>query len=364
MAIEFLGHKEALLDFLLPPIEAAAGGPCRVADLFCGTGAVSAGLKARGHDVVANDQLTVCATFAEATLLNDAEPGFAGVLGDLADGVGGPGPRGIAGPLFDRRTAYDRVLAYLAALPPAEGFVWRSYSPASARTETWERRYFTEDNAGRIDAVRAQIALWEPRLTRGERALLLADLVRAANAVSNIAGTYGCYLKQWKARAREPLALSPSRFVAGRGTHAVRCADAAQVAAELDVDVIYADPPYTKRQYSAYYHLPETIVRADAPPLEGSTGLRPWQETASAWCYRRHAADALAALVDAARADWFFLSYNEDGQIPHDRVLAILAARGEVQVFEREYRRYKSADRPHRGNAVTERLYRLRRRRP
>lgn len=348
MAIEYLGNKGSQLNFLLDPIDRATGGrPHRVADIFCGTAAVSVALKKRGHTVVANDFLAMCATFAQAALLNDGEPRFQGIHGEL--------PRSRTG------SPYREVLRFLEALPPREGFITRNYSPRSSAMGDHERRYFTTENALKIDAIRGQIQTWGSHLLPQERALLLADLVRAANSVSNTAGTYGCYLKHWKTRALAPLRLAPSTFSPGGEGHGVTCMDAATLAPAIDVDIVYADPPYTKRQYSAYYHVPETIVLDDDPVLDGSTGLRPWREKQSAWCYRRHAPGALTHLVASLRCEWFLLSYNEDGQIRHDEIMDILGNHGTISVYEKDSRRYKSADRPHRGAVVTERLYVLRR---
>lgn len=219
--------------------------------------------------------------------------------------------------------------------------------------------YFTEENAGRIDAIRGQIKEWNDLLTRGERALLLWDLIRAANAVSNIAGTYGCYLKHWKERARQPLMLTGSTIERSSLSHQVFCDDANEVAKNIRCSIIYADPPYTKRQYAAYYHILETIAVGDEPELEGSTGLRPWQEKSSDYCYKNKAPHALEDLVSNLRCDHFFLSYNADGQIPHELILEILRKSGKVKFFEKPYRRYKSSGRPHKGENVVERLYHL-----
>ena len=35
------------------------------------------------------------------------------------------------------------------------------------------------------------------------------------------------------------------------------------------MDAVYADPPYTKRQYAAYYHILETIAAGDRPLISG-----------------------------------------------------------------------------------------------
>lgn len=346
MAIEYIGHKDALLDFIVNEVQASTkGGRRLVADLFCGTAAVSAEFRRRGYRVIANDALQLCATFAAARLLNGPCPTFSGVLGTAG---GDPA-----------RSPHDRVLAHLDGLRPRSGFVHQHYSPASREFDGVSRMYFTESNAGRIDAVRHQIAEWDDHLAPGERALLLASLVLSANAVSNIAGTYGCFLKRWKTRALDDFRLRPVPLSPGRTDHEIHCADAEWVASRTRPHIVYADPPYTKRQYAAYYHVLETIVRDDRPVLEGSTGLRRWQEQSSDFCYRRKAPDALRRLLERVRCRHFFLSYNEDGQIHHDEILDILGKCGQVDFSEVQIRRYKSSRRPHKGSSVRERLYHL-----
>lgn len=363
MTIEFLGHKKALLDFVCGRIHAVAapassGGPVTVADLFCGTGSVSRELKRLGYAVVANDTLAVATVMTEAILANSRAPLFRGLVADLPRTARPSSPP----------TRYEQVLDFLNGLPPRRGFLWRSYSPASEPRAGVARQYFTRKNAGRLDAIRLQIARWEPALSAAEHALLLSDLLGAANAVSNIAGTYGCYLKHWKDRALGDLKLTRSRFVprAGPGgapgttpppRHRVFQLPANELATTLRAPIVYADPPYTKRQYAAYYHVLETLVRYDAPTLTGSTGLRPWQDQASDYCYRTRAPAALADLLATLYCEHFFLSYNEDGQIPHAQVLDILGAHGPVKVHETRYRRYRSSAGNHKGTGLTERLY-------
>jgi adenine-specific DNA-methyltransferase len=331
--VEFLGSKRALTGFLLEAIDVVRGREPHVADLFCGTASVSVALEARGWQVTANDSLQLCSTFAEAALLYEEPAGFSSL---------------------DR--GYTDILDELNRLEGRSGFIHKHYSPAG------RRMYLTEENAMRVDAIRAQIREWDPYLTHGERARLLVDLVRAVSAVSNTAGTFGCYFKHWKTRALAPLSLTPARAVQREGRrldHAVHCRDAEELAPDLSASVVYADPPYTKRQYAAYYHLLETIVIGDEPTLTGSTGLRPWREKASAWCYRRRAPGALRNLVESLRCDHFFLSYNEDGQISDEEIRQILAARGRLNVREIRYPRYRSSALPHKGHWVRERLYHL-----
>lgn len=348
MAIEFLGSKGRLLSFLTEAISKHSDDGSHFVDLFCGTASVSSAFRSHGLRVTANDHLALCSTMAEARLLNRGTPRFAGVLG--------------AGEVSDQggKHPYDRVLARLNGLGPKRGFVFRSYSPASLAATGVERMYFTEANAAQIDAIRAQISHWNPLLTRGERSLLIADLVRAASERSNTAGTYGCFLKSWKPRALEPIELSRSRTLSRKGSgHAVFRTDAESLMELLDADIVYADPPYTKRQYAAYYHVLETIVCDDKPALTGKTGLRPWASASSEFCYRRRAPGALENLIRRIRASHFFMSYSSDGQMPDSTIREVLGPYGRLAVSEVPYQRYRSSARRHRGPIVTERLYHL-----
>lgn len=347
MAIEYIGNKTQLVDRMWGAMRGhLREKPKSFADLFCGTASVSRFMRAQGFRVTANDSLLLCATFAEASLLTEIPPSFAG----LADAGVLEGPA---------RRRYAELLQILNGLSPIEGFIFRTYSPASLVHGASEARmYFTEKNSGKLDAMRRQIAQWRPHLTTAEHAFLLVDLVKAANRVSNIAGTYGCYLKNWKIRALQPVEVTESQLSFSGPMGEVFRQDALDLAAQVDAEVVYADPPYTKRQYAAYYHLLETLVAGDEPEVTGSTGLRPWGHAASDFCYRRKAPGALRDLVRGLRGSPdFFLSYNEDGQIHHGEIINILGERGKVTVHEFELRRYKSSNLTHKGRQVTERLY-------
>lgn len=349
LATEYIGNKRLLLGFITDAVqEIATDGPLDILDLFAGTGVVSATFKSLGYVVSANDHLATCFNLTAAALLNDEAPSFDGLRPFFA-----AGSRAVP--------TYQDVLGYLNALPAESGgFVHSNFSPASMGEVGLERRYFTEANAKRIDVVRTAIEQWRPLITEAEHALLLADLVRAVSRVSNVAGTYGCYLKQWKARALDAIALRPSAFIKGRSRgHSVTCAEAEEAIGHSQARFVYADPPYTKRQYAAYYHVLETIVRNDRPILSGSTGLRDWAVQSSDFCYKRRADGALERLLQRVQCEHFLLSYSDDGQIPHERILEILNAYGQATYRETAIRRYRSSDLDHKGPLVVERLYHL-----
>lgn len=344
-SMEYIGNKRSLIDFVSENISRAIGpGKRDVCDIFSGTGAVSDALKLMGHSVTANDHLDLCFHMTSARLLNSGAPQFSLIPGSITRLA---------------KTPYEGVLTYLNELPPSEGgFIHRNYSPYSKYKDGVERRYFSEINAIQIDTVRLELERLRPTLSEAEYSLLITDLLNAISSVSNVAGTYGCYLKNWKSRARMPLILRPSEFTGGSdGGHRVLSMDAHEAAKIINCSVVYADPPYTKRQYAAYYHVLETIVKNDSPKVSGKTGLRDWLPKSSEFCYKRRAPGALRALLSALSCEHFFMSYSSDGQISHADVLTILGAFGRVKVFERELKRYKSSSRPHKGPVVMERLY-------
>lgn len=348
MGIEFLGNKKQLENFIMDSMSSCIDNSCHTyLDVFSGTGSVSAAFKKAGHSVIANDFLSFTSCLTKAILLNNTEPRFSGLKKHL-------------GNFYDETDPYGAVLQYLNSLHGIPGFVYHNYSPASAYNGQVARMYFTEENAMKIDVIRKTIEIWTNSLLDSEKALLISDLLNATSDISNIAGTYGCYMKYWKAKALQKLHLKKSVIIPGNANYSIISGDANAIIEDYPVDVIYADPPYTKRQYSAYYHILETICQYDNPPISGDTGLRRWQDNSSEYCYRRKAPGALADLVSKAKCKYFVLSYNNDGQIPHETILNILAPYGDIKVFETPYRRYKSNSTGLHKPPLVERLYILR----
>lgn len=178
MSVRYIGSKARVADAILE----LAGRPTdgRFVDAFCGTGSVAAVAAARGWRVTLNDSLpSAVAMSIGATVARDNVR-------------------------FEALGGYAAAAEALNAVHGRPGFIHEAYSPASAASGAVERRYFTEANAARIDAMRAEIRAWseEGKVTWIEEQLLLADLLQAANRVANISGTYGCFLKSWSSTLR------------------------------------------------------------------------------------------------------------------------------------------------------------------
>lgn len=344
MGIEFLGNKKQLEGFLMDGMSPFVSRGDSLLDLFSGSGSVSMMMKKQGANIIANDFMYFSSVMTKAILENGMNPQFKGLKYTLA---------------LDDHDPYGQVITYLNSLSGEEGFIYLHYSPASIRGDAVARMYFTEENAKKIDAVRKQIELWSDCLLPEEKALLIADLLDATSGVSNIAGTYGCYMKFWKEKALSPLLLEKRELIEpyDKQTFLTLNAYANDIIADYKADVIYMDPPYTKRQYSAYYHILETIALYDEPEIFGKTGLRDWKQKSSDYCYKRKASKALADLLNKAACKYFIMSYNNEGQIEHDEIIGLLSQHGKVHFHETLYRRYKSNNRSTKAGEVLERLY-------
>jgi adenine-specific DNA-methyltransferase len=183
--------------------------------------------------------------------------------------------------------------------------------------------------------VRQRIERWltDGFVTVKEHRLLLADLLMATNAVANIAGTYGCFLRTWSPSALRPLTLLPRPLIEHGVDVTLSVGDVLDTPYR-DGDVAYFDPPYTKRQYAAYYHILETIAAGDEPVVSGITGLRPWKHLASDYCYRARALTALETLIASCPAKEVFLSYSSEGHVARGDLEERMTGLGELTVHD------------------------------
>lgn len=97
----------------------------------------------------------------------------------------------------DSENPYLDVIEYLNGLTPKQSFFFREFSPSGTPLNGCPpRKYFTSENAGKIDAIREKINEWiESRtISSLEESLLKHTLIMAANEVANISGTYGYFL--------------------------------------------------------------------------------------------------------------------------------------------------------------------------
>ena len=306
--IKYLGSKRRLLPAILERVRALPDVR-RVLDVFSGTSRVGHALKAHGYAVVACDHNAYASTLARCYVEADLDD----VLADAT-----------------------RLLAEFARLPGKAGYF----------TETFciQSRFFQPRNGEKVDAIREAIAA--KGLSPELEAVVLTSLMEAADRVDSTTGVQMAYLKQWAPRAHNPLTLRMPE-VLPRAEHGRGLAvegDALDAARAHRVDLAYLDPPYNQHKYLGNYHVWETLVRWDRPEVFGTACKRVDCRTRrSDFNSRPRFIEAFTALVSAVQARWMIVSFSDEGFLDRADAERILGARGPVQVFEHDYRRYVGA---------------------
>lgn len=329
----YIGNKTKLLPVLMDVIAAQAPPNATVADLMSGTGSVAVALRKQGYHVIASDMMTYSRHHLVTQLLLDAPPSFQKVISHLNIEKGG-------------LSGYEAILRYLNSLPEKESYFFREFSPdGTPGNGSPARKYFTSENAKKIDAIREEINAWleSGLISPEEESVLKHTLIMAVNDVANISGTYGYFLSRFSAKSLEPIFLSPISFVSeGSTQNTVIQGFAEDIASAITADVCYIDPPYMKRQYAANYHILETIARGDFPETIGKSGLRNWWDQHSKFCTKTKIRASFSKVITEMHCNKFIISYSEDGLLSLDELIELFSPFGEVSYRTIEYSRFRS----------------------
>ncbi|AJA09876.1 hypothetical protein SKP52_14970 [Sphingopyxis fribergensis] len=207
-------------------------------------------------------------------------------------------------------------------------------------TATYANAYFSLPQCAEIDSVRCAIDTLRGRgvLTQGEFEWAVLTLGQAALRIANTTGHFAQFLtpsasnfkrvsKQFGRSAFDQWLVSldtlkPSGTTEWRSSNLATRSDCDALLKRLhsssDVGVVYCDPPYTDDQYSRYYHVWETLVLNDYPPVTGAGLYRPDRFT-TPFSLRSKVTGAFKALVEevASTGADLVLSYPSNGLL-HD----------------------------------------------
>jgi len=212
--------------------------------------------------------------------------------------------------------------------------------------------YFSQENARKIGAIREVIENISE--SEEEKNGLICSLLYAVDKVANTVGHYDAYRK--KLDTLQPLKLlAPDIECSYNCQNEVYREDANVLIKKISCDVLYIDPPYNSRQYSDAYHLLENLAEWKKPEVEGVARKMDRSHIKSSYCLKS-AARAFEDLIIAANCKYILLSYNNTGDSKDGRsnarikdkdILRILRNKGDVEIFERDYKSFttgKSSD--------------------
>lgn len=314
--MRFIGNKELIISEIrgLLDEKGLTNRGLTFLDAFCGSGAVSDGLK-DSFNIVGNDMLSWCVVYTRG--------------------------RVCANDCTFENLGFDPFNYFNSNTNIVKGFFFKNYSPGSS-----DRMYFSDGNAGRIDYFRTTIEEWknDNLINENEYCFLLASLIESVSFVSNTAGVYGAFLKHWDSRAIKPIEFKKVSFNSSLLNKAEFLNSKIEdVVSEISCDILYLDPPYTQNQYGTQYHILETLILYDNPSISKITGSRSTTPMRSDWSkdYKSHI--LFDKILAKTKAKYIVFSYSKDGFMSKSFIEAIMKRYGKAESFvckKISYRKY------------------------
>ena len=215
-------------------------------------------------------------------------------------------------------------------------------------SKNFSNTYFDAENAKKIGVIRDDIEkLFEEKIiTDREKSYLLTSLVYALDRIANTVGHYDAYRKI--DIPHKKLLLLPLNIIDSQFTAEIYKDDANELVRKIKADVVYVDPPYNSRQYSDAYHLLENITTWKKEKVFGVAKKMDRSHIKSKY-NMKSAGVAFSDLIDNIDAKFILVSYNDMGtsgnarsqsRISDHEILSALKRRGEVQIYETDYKQY------------------------
>lgn len=309
MTIRYMGTKRHMVSEVRDAVTSLRPDG-RAVDLFSGMGSVAEALSSDDLSVVTNDALSFTACISRAKFTGTERVQSAGSLVDSIAAHYQSALDKLQRVFVEQIRAEQRaldgtrddVLLYMTSAKHVAKSASARESAAVARSSSGDAHYrlaslyfsagyLSLQQAIELDALRSAI---DAEVGEASRDWAIAAWIAAASVLLNAPGHTAQHLwpnsgaahqrivRTWRRSiwAEFELALDRVELVgtsAWRAQNEVRVSDALELVAsdELnDVGVVYADPPYTKDQYSRFYHLYETLYRYDYPDALGAGRVR------------------------------------------------------------------------------------------
>lgn len=308
----YIGNKYKLTEWIFDILHKECKGDS-FADIFAGTGVVSAEASKYYKKIIINDFL-----YSN----NIIYKGFFNNKKDIID-----------------YKKISKIITKYNSLNPKE--IKDNYF-----SNYYGEKYFSKDSAKLIGFIRDDIEKRKDRLTEKEYNTLLSSLIYSVDKIANTVGHYDAYIK--KAITSKLFNIKMINPIISNNLEIYK-SDANDLVRKIKADIVYIDPPYNSRQYSRFYHLLENLSKWDKPKLFG-VALKPEPENISSYS-KSDAISSFHDLIKNINAKYIVVSYNNTykpkshsskNKISHEQILSILKERGNTKVFEKKYRHFNS----------------------
>lgn len=237
----------------------------------------------------------------------------------------------------------QKFIDYFNTLDGVDGLIYTNYS----LNDNCERMFFTPENARKCDAIRNYIE--ELKITNSidinDYYFLLASLIVSMDKVANTSCVYGAYLKEYKKSALKKMTVIPihTKIDIKFDTNQVFNITAEELSKkDLYFDIIYMDPPYNQRQYSANYCPLNYIAYYDNNIiLKGKTGTIDGYNKSN-FCSKIKVYDSFKTILDNIKCKYIFISYNNEGLLGYDELIKLFSSYGELKLYKIPYKKFKA----------------------
>lgn len=321
----YLGNKYKLLPFITGVVQEECPDIESIADIFAGTGAVSSAFTDK--TVITNDLMY------SNYICNFAWFGYQE---------------------YDTQKIIDYVIKYNSIDKYKSNYMTKNFSDT----------YFSKKDCSKIGVIREDIEhnFKNGNINERERAILITSLLYAMDKIAKTCGHYDAYRKG----ADFDLSLElfvPLAKVNNKKNNECYNLDANELVKDIEVDLVYIDPPYNSRQYCDAYHLLENVARWEKPKVYGVAKKMDRASMKSKYC-TQSATEAFEELINNINAKYILFSYNNmstkgngrsNAKISDEDIMRILKEKGTVKVFSESYKAFTTGKSNRTDNA--ERLF-------
>ena len=371
--ITYMGNKRKLLPVigaLVDNIQTELGhSELTIGDGFSGSGIVSRLLKTKASKLYSNDLAGYSKTLNECYLATPDEKTLKQIkvyIGGVTHGVTPPNDSGGDTPQTPVGDKSQQVSDVISSNPNPSGvdgvspWVSGNWAPASPLIGENDRVFFTYENGKRIDYLRDYIATLPPAY----QPFLLAPLLVECSIHNNTNGQFSAFYKDAEAakgayggkggidlkRITQPITIPFPLFDPHPCQVVITQLDAnvwaKNLGKEVELDIVYYDPPYNKHPYNIYYFMLDVINNWDkTTPIPKTNRGQPNDRTKSLYNSSTKAKEALDDLLANTKAKYIILSYNDGGIIPIAELDTLLAKHGrhveKIPLDHKTYNRLK-----------------------